>query len=164
MTDEELRALIKWELISLKSNLANFKFFIFGFWYSFERIFLKKHENFSDFREIFKQELKWAKNEIREVIKEGIWHVCPNCHDLIKDLEHIREEAGSVYYEVTGGMMSYPTYYAKDVIALADEYNEKQYREFYEEIIMDIIEDNKDTVTKEPLVKALKDYFESMKD
>lgn len=48
-------------------------------------------------------------------------NLCGWCAD-IKDLSFIVDNVSEVYGHITGGQMSKPNYYAKDVIARADEY------------------------------------------
>jgi methionyl-tRNA formyltransferase len=53
----------------------------------------------------------------------------------LSDFHHAINEVPTVYAHVTGGDMSYISYFAKDVIAVADEYYQKQRQEDTKEFL-----------------------------
>jgi hypothetical protein len=54
----------------------------------------------------------------------------------LSDFHFIMGEASKVYYGVTGGRMSKPTYFANDVISVSNDYHYESYHDSVKDIIM----------------------------
>ena len=73
----------------------------------------------------------------------------------LHDLDFVVEQVGTIYYELTGGLLSKPMYYAQTILS---EHNER----FLDKGITqdDIKMFIKDSKSKEDLAESLEDYFE----
>lgn len=98
-------------------------------------------------------------------LKNIMSRVCPNCKDLIKDYEFIRDQAAEVYCHVSGCKTSYGNYYAKDIIAESDKYMDRLYLDIYRSDVADILEYYRNAKETTPeialstLICEIEEYF-----